>query len=139
MLKSSSLARKPFSISCLWEHLRNLYIHNNLACFCVYMFLGETGPPHAREFTYVVTVRGWEFAGSGKTKKLAKAAAAERALQYLNDVVNVGPNATGVSFEMNNRTGQTVRSRAEEMGKREVWKQREKGVAGARGKEGKEG
>ena len=65
----------------------------------------------------MVTVRGWEFIGSGKTKKIAKAAAAENALQYLNDVVNVGPNATGVSMEINNTSGQTVRSRAEEMGK----------------------
>ena len=58
-----------------------------------------------------MTVRGWTFSGKGKTKKVAKLAAAESALQYLNDVVNVGPNATG--------NLETVRSRAEEMGKRE--------------------
>ena len=87
--------------------------------------LGESGPPHSREFTYSVTVRGWSFSGSGKTKKLAKAAAAESALQYLNNVVNVGPNATGVSMEM-------VRSRAEEMGKeREREKERERASKGS--------
>lgn len=73
----------------------------------VVFFIGEVGPPHSREFSYSVTVRGWSFSGSGKTKKLAKAAAAESALQYLNNVVNVGPSATGVSM---------VKSRAEEIG-----------------------
>ena len=74
-----------------------------------FFFLGESGPPHSREFTCSVTVRGWSFSGSGSTKKLAKAAAAESALQYLNNLVNVGPNATGVSIR-------TVKSRAEEIG-----------------------
>ena len=79
-------------------------------------FSGESGPPHSKLFTYKVKVRGWEFTGSGKTKKIAKAAAAESALQYLHNVVNVGPNATGVSVEMN-KSGPALRSRAEEMGK----------------------
>ena len=79
--------------------------------FLFSFFLGESGPPHSREFTCSVTVRGWSFSGSGSTKKLAKAAAAESALQYLNNLVNVGPNATGVSIR-------TVKSRAEEIGEK---------------------
>lgn len=63
-----------------------------------------------------MTVRGWEFSGTAKNKKQAKTMAAEKALQYLGGVVNVGPSATGVSMEMNT----SVRSRAEEMGESNV-------------------
>ena len=90
-----------------------------------------------------MTVRGWEFSGKGKTKKLAKTAAAETALQYLNNVVNVGPSATGVSLEMHNKPGQTVHSRAEEMGeggkvgeRGEMEGEREREGEGGRGRDG---
>ena len=92
-------------------------------------FTGEVGPPHSREFSYSVTVRGWSFSGSGKTKKLAKAAAAESALQYLNNVVNVGPSATGVSMER-------VKSKAEEIGEeRKGEREGERERDGGRGRE----
>ena len=55
---------------------------------------GEIGPPHARQFEYSVAIRGWEFNGVGSTKKKAKAAAAEAALQYLNNIKNLGPHAS---------------------------------------------
>lgn len=55
----------------------------SLLCVCT---VTDTGPAHAREFECCVTVRGWEFTGSGSTKKAAKAAAAEKALQYLHNV-----------------------------------------------------
>lgn len=54
---------------------------------------GELGPAHARQFEYSVTIRGWEFTGVGPTKKKAKAAAAEAALKYLNNIQNFGPHA----------------------------------------------
>ena len=88
--------------------------------------VGESGPPHSKEFIYSVTVRGWEFTGSGKTKKLAKAAAAESALQYLHGVASVGPNAAGVSMAMARPESQTNRSRAEEMGKTKRERERER-------------
>lgn len=60
----------------------------------VFLFKNEMGPPHSRQFEAVVKVRGWEFQGIGPTKKKAKAAAAEAALKYLNNVTTYGPHAT---------------------------------------------
>ena len=41
-----------------------------------------------------MTVRGWDFEGSGNSKKKAKVAAAEAALKYLNNVQNIKTAAT---------------------------------------------
>ena len=49
----------------------------------VYDLKEEKGPPHAKEFVYSVTVLGVEYYGSGKSKKLAKQAAAANALSSL--------------------------------------------------------
>ncbi|XP_042531464.1 interferon-induced, double-stranded RNA-activated protein kinase isoform X1 [Dipodomys spectabilis] len=47
--------------------------------------LSVTGPPHARRFTYQVTIDGREFPkAEGKTKQEAKNAAAELAVEILN-------------------------------------------------------
>lgn len=43
----------------------------------------EKGPPHAKEYVYAVTILGVEYFGSGKSKKLAKQAAASNALNSL--------------------------------------------------------
>ena len=48
-----------------------------------------TGPSHAPHFGCKVKVRGWEFSGSGSSKKQAKTAAAEAALKYLHGVHSV--------------------------------------------------
>lgn len=53
------------------------------------LFAAGTGPPHAPHFECTVKVRGWEFGGSGSTKKAAKTAAAEAALKYLHSVHSV--------------------------------------------------
>lgn len=47
------------------------------------------GPAHAPHFECTVKVRGWEFSGTGSTKKQAKTAAAEAALKYLHGVHSV--------------------------------------------------
>ena len=70
---------------------------------------GESGPPHLKQFEYSVVVRGWEFSGFASTKKAAKASAAEAALQYLNNTVNVGPHGQ--------RDSGMVRSHADEIGR----------------------
>ena len=48
-----------------------------------------SGPSHAPVFECSVKVRGWEFNGSGATKKAAKTAAAETALKYLDGVQSI--------------------------------------------------
>ena len=50
---------------------------------CQYELKSETGPPHAKEFVYGVVVLGVEYTGVGKSKKLAKQAAAQNALNSL--------------------------------------------------------
>lgn len=79
---------------------------------CHLAYTGESGPPHLKQFEYSVVVRGWEFTGYGSTKKAAKASAAEAALQYLNNTVNVGPHGQGVPGSGN----PSGRSRADELG-----------------------
>ena len=63
----------------------------------IFLFKDAVGPPHLRQFEAVVKVRGWEFTGIGSTKKQAKAAAAEAALQYLNNITTYGPNTAATS------------------------------------------
>ena len=50
---------------------------------CRYQLRGDTGPPHAKVFTMVVSVQGEEFVGTGRSKKAAKQAAAAEALRAL--------------------------------------------------------
>ena len=50
---------------------------------CLYEIKSETGPPHAKEFIFSVIVLGVEYTGTGKSKKLAKQAAAQNALNSL--------------------------------------------------------
>ena len=53
--------------------------HNDVC----YVLQDERGPPHSRLYTMSVTVMGEEFVGCGRSKKLAKQAAASKALQCL--------------------------------------------------------
>jgi len=53
---------------------------------CKYELTGEKGPAHAKEFVMAVDVLGKEYLGKGRSKKLAKQAAAASAL---NDLYNV--------------------------------------------------
>jgi ribonuclease-3 len=49
-----------------------------------YELLGESGPDHCKEFLTRVLLNGIEIGrGSGRSKKRAEQAAAERALEYL--------------------------------------------------------
>ena len=48
-----------------------------------YEFVSETGESHSKNFTMSVTVDGEAFQGSGRNKKLAKARAAQAALQKI--------------------------------------------------------
>jgi len=48
-----------------------------------YEFVSETGESHSKNFTMSVTVDGEVFQGSGRNKKLAKARAAQAALQKI--------------------------------------------------------
>ena len=50
---------------------------------CHYQLRGEIGPPHNKLFTMAVSVMGDEFIGTGRSKKLAKQAAAAEALRRL--------------------------------------------------------
>lgn len=50
---------------------------------CKYELKEESGPPHAKQFVYGVVVMGVEYYGSGRSKKLAKQAAAQSALSSL--------------------------------------------------------
>ena len=53
---------------------------------CKYELLGECGPPHIKEFTFAVEVLGQQFVGKGRSKKLAKQAAAASALKTLYSI-----------------------------------------------------
>ncbi len=55
-------------------------------CCCLSI---AAGPDHAPHFDCMVKIRGWEFSGTGSTKKQAKTAAAEAALKYLHDVHSI--------------------------------------------------
>ena len=51
-----------------------------------YDLVEERGPAHLKEFTYSVNVMGREYRGKGRSKKLAKQAAAANALTDLYNV-----------------------------------------------------
>ena len=53
---------------------------------CVYSLVEEKGPPHAKEFVYCVSVMDVEYIGNGRSKKLAKQAAAATALDALYNI-----------------------------------------------------
>ncbi|XP_042858239.1 double-stranded RNA-specific editase Adar-like isoform X3 [Penaeus japonicus] len=58
-----------------------------------YQLKQESGEPHAKTFTFQVTVDGQVFEGTGNSKKLAKAAAARQALSKLYGVIASTPSA----------------------------------------------
>jgi len=54
---------------------------NELKTGLKYEVLDQKGPAHAPEFTVSVIINGQQYAGTGKSKKLAKCKAAEEALK----------------------------------------------------------
>lgn len=58
-----------------------------------YTLRQESGEPHAKTFTFQVTVDGQIFEGTGNSKKLAKAAAARQALSKLYGLIATPPSA----------------------------------------------
>ena len=68
---------------------------------CKYQMVNECGPPHNKEFTFSVDVLGREYVGKGRSKKLAKQAAAAAALKAIYNInlslgvesVLVGPSS----------------------------------------------
>jgi double stranded RNA-specific editase B len=60
----------------------------------IYFMKEGVGLPHKKTFETVVKVRGMEFSGFGSTKKASKTAAANIALQYLDNIHVVGPNVS---------------------------------------------
>ena len=50
---------------------------------CRYEMKEERGPPHAKQYVFSVIVMGVEYFGQGRSKKLAKQAAAQNALNSL--------------------------------------------------------
>ncbi|XP_019632107.1 PREDICTED: LOW QUALITY PROTEIN: double-stranded RNA-specific editase 1-like [Branchiostoma belcheri] len=58
-------------------------ILNELRPGLKYEFVSETGESHAKNFVMAVTIDGQTFEGSGRNKKLAKARAAQAALQKI--------------------------------------------------------
>lgn len=71
----------------------------------VFIFGDRIGPPHMPVFEATVKVRGWEFKGQGSSKKDAKCDAAAHALQYLDNVHTIGPNATNAQEKSSQNTG----------------------------------
>ena len=62
------------------------HILNSYHSGCQYELSGEVGPPHSKTFTMAVSVMGDNFVGTGRSKKLAKQAAATEALRKLYNV-----------------------------------------------------
>ena len=63
---------------------------------CKYELKGEKGPAHAKEFVMAVEVLGKEYLGKGRSKKLAKQAAASNALSDLYNVrLTLGAKGAG--------------------------------------------
>ena len=106
----------------------------------------STGPPHAREFEASVVIRGWEFRGCGATKKKAKSAAAETALRQLDNVHNIGQDASalpssggswfvdlgpGVSQVLADRVGQLCEEKLRELEMQQPQSERSRKVLAA--------
>ena len=53
---------------------------------CHYELKEEKGPPHAKHYVFSVVVMGVEYFGHGRSKKLAKQAAAQNALNSLYNI-----------------------------------------------------
>ncbi|KAG7170814.1 Double-stranded RNA-specific editase 1-like 2 [Homarus americanus] len=83
-----------------------------------YTLKQESGEPHAKTFTFQVTVEGQLFEGTGNSKKLAKAAAARQALSKLYGVIST-PTAvlhhTPISNMPNIHMPQTLADRVAKM------------------------
>ena len=69
---------------------------------CKYDQLAECGPPHLKEFTFAVDVLGRQFVGKGRSKKLAKQAAAALALKTL---YNINLSLGNESFALGSPSG----------------------------------
>lgn len=70
-----------------------------------YELVCESGPPHMKEFTFAVKVQEQEFVGKGRSKKLAKQAAAASALRCLYSInlsLGVEESGQGESFPQTN-------------------------------------
>ena len=64
---------------------------------CKYELKSEKGPAHAKEFVMAVDVLGREYIGKGRSKKLAKQAAAANALNEMYNVrLTLGSQGPGV-------------------------------------------
>ena len=64
---------------------------------CHYTLSNEVGPPHSKLFTMAVNVMGEDFVGTGRSKKLAKQAAAAEALRKLYNLqLSLSEQSTGV-------------------------------------------
>ena len=60
----------------------------------VYDMKEETGPQHAKQYLFSVTVMGVEYYGRGKSKKMAKQQAAANALNAMHGIkVSLGAGA----------------------------------------------
>ena len=53
---------------------------------CKYELISECGPPHLKEFTFAVYILGQQYVGTGRSKKLAKQAAAASALRAVYNI-----------------------------------------------------
>ena len=64
---------------------------------CKYELKSEKGPAHAKEFVMAVDVLGREYVGKGRSKKLAKQAAAANALNEMYNVrLTLGAQGAGM-------------------------------------------
>ena len=64
---------------------------------CKYELKSEKGPAHAKEFVMAVDVLGREYVGKGRSKKLAKQAAAANALNEMYNVrLTLGAQGPGM-------------------------------------------
>ncbi|XP_048455428.1 double-stranded RNA-specific editase 1 isoform X2 [Rhincodon typus] len=78
--QSTLMAPSPFAMT---SGKNPVMILNELRPGLKYEFISESGESHAKNFIMAVTVDGRTFEGSGRNKKLAKARAAQGALQIL--------------------------------------------------------
>lgn len=74
-------------------------ILNSYHAGCEYELVEESGPPHNKHFVYSVSILGFDYKGSGSSKKRAKAAAAATALKKLYQI-NLGLNMEGSALSV---------------------------------------